>query len=142
MLLGLHDRPEVLLMPKVGHTNLRTQPINAQRGFHMVPGSQKWTPSHVARITKAKTTMTIMVIMIRTQDKVAVSLTLCTAYILQNEGQKNWNIIGSFFPANNIHLSPNDKTGFSNIHFDGKWDSYFCTYKKTKARYACQKSTK
>ena len=66
----------------------------------------------------------------------------CTAYILQNEGQKSWNMIGSFFSANNIQFSSNNKSGYSDIHFDGKWDSYSCTYKKTKTRYACQKSKK
>ena len=44
----------------------------------------------------------------------------------------SWNMIGLFFSANNIHLSSFNKSGYSDIHFDGKWDSYSCTYKKTK----------
>lgn len=50
---GLIRQPEVQLVPALHHRAIRgVSPIQARRGFNMVPGNQPWRPSKAAIISK------------------------------------------------------------------------------------------
>lgn len=49
---GLAERPEVQLVPVLGHkAALGVSGITARRGYNMVPGNLPWRPSRVSRLT-------------------------------------------------------------------------------------------
>ncbi len=56
----------------------------------------------------------------------------CSSYILQGN-DKNWEVIGEFFPGENILVSANKTNGYLDINFDSK--KYLCEFKKIK--YQC-----